>query len=80
MGQLLVRGVDEEIIKRLKRRAAAHGRSAEAEHRAILREALSRPTESVRDALRRLREAGPKGGPDSTEIIRALRDGTLRVD
>jgi plasmid stability protein len=41
MGSLLVRGIDDELIKRLKGRAAAHGRSAEAEHRDILRRALS---------------------------------------
>jgi antitoxin FitA len=43
MPDLLVRGVDEEIVKALKERAGAHGRSAEAEHRAILAEALARP-------------------------------------
>lgn len=40
-GSLHVRNVDEELIVRLKRRAARHGRSAEAEHREILRQALS---------------------------------------
>ena len=41
MPQLLVREIDEAIVAELKRRAAAHGRSAEAEHRAILRVHLS---------------------------------------
>ena len=36
MADLLVRGVDEGLVQALKRRAGAHGRSAEAEHRAIL--------------------------------------------
>ena len=40
MGQLTVRKVDDEIIRRLKIRAAEHGRSAEAEHREILKQAL----------------------------------------
>jgi antitoxin FitA len=40
MSQLLVRDVDEEIIAALRRRAAEHGRSAEEEHRLILRELL----------------------------------------
>jgi plasmid stability protein len=40
VSQLLVRDVAEEIVKALKRRAARHGRSAEAEHREILRDAL----------------------------------------
>ncbi len=37
---LSVRNLDEDLIARLKIRAARHGRSAEAEHRAILRQAL----------------------------------------
>jgi antitoxin FitA len=43
MADLLVRGVDEEIVRALKEQAGAHGRSAEAEHREILAEALLRP-------------------------------------
>lgn len=43
MPDLLVRGVDEELVRALKERAVAHGRSAEAEHRAILVAALFRP-------------------------------------
>ena len=43
MPDLLVRGVDEELVRALKERAGAHGRSAEAEHRAILAAALARP-------------------------------------
>jgi len=43
MPDLLVRGVDEALVKALKERAGAHGRSAEAEHREILAEALARP-------------------------------------
>jgi len=43
MADLLVRGVDEEIVRALKERAGAHGRSAEAEHREILAAALTRP-------------------------------------
>lgn len=40
MAQLVVRKLSPEIVKALKLRAAAHGRSAEAEHRLILEEAL----------------------------------------
>ncbi len=43
MTDLLVRGVDELVVRALKERAGAHGRSAEAEHRAILVAALARP-------------------------------------
>ena len=40
MGQLLVRNLEDEIVRALKRRAARKGRSTEAEHREILREVL----------------------------------------
>ena len=41
-GNLHVRNLDDDLIARLKRRAARHGRSTEAEHREILRQALER--------------------------------------
>lgn len=40
MPQLLVRDVPQDVVEALKRRAAEHGRSAEAEHRIILEEIL----------------------------------------
>jgi plasmid stability protein len=40
MAQLVVRNLDEQVVNALRKRAAEHGRSAEAEHRAILDEAL----------------------------------------
>ena len=43
MADLLVRGVDEELVRALKERAGVHGHSAEAEHRQILAAALLRP-------------------------------------
>lgn len=43
MAQLLVRDLDESLVKKLKRRARAHGVSTEEEHRRILSEVLSRP-------------------------------------
>lgn len=42
MSQLLVRGLDDEIVDSLKRLAAANGRSTEAEHREILRAHLAK--------------------------------------
>ncbi|MBJ6609355.1 MAG: DNA-binding protein [Candidatus Thiothrix moscowensis] len=40
MTNLIVRKLEPEIIEALKQRAARNGRSAEMEHRAILREVL----------------------------------------
>lgn len=45
--QLIVRNLEEEVIRELRLRAARHGRSAEAEHREILRKALI-PTKKKR--------------------------------
>ncbi len=43
MTRLLVRDLPPEVVVALKRRAAKHGRSAEAEHREILKSALMGP-------------------------------------
>ena len=40
MAQLVVRNIEEAVVRALRLRAAARGVSAEAEHRAILRKAL----------------------------------------
>jgi antitoxin FitA len=53
MGQLIVRNVDDALIRALKIRAAQKRRSAEAEHREILREALAsrRTRRTLKDLL-----------------------------
>ncbi|HEX5000113.1 MAG TPA: DNA-binding protein [Terriglobia bacterium] len=43
MAQLLVRNIDDALVRKLKRRASAHGVSVEEEHRLILKHALSKP-------------------------------------
>lgn len=50
-GNLHVRNLDDDLIARLKRRAARHGRSAEAEHREILREVLANDGEPSFETL-----------------------------
>jgi plasmid stability protein len=73
VGQLLVRDLDEEVIARLKRRAAANGRSTEAEHRAILEAAVSSSNKDIVAGARQLRQTILDGGPDSVEILRDIR-------
>jgi plasmid stability protein len=53
MAQLIVRNLNEEVVHQLKMRAARNGRSAEAEHREILYEALmrSQPKKSLKALL-----------------------------
>jgi plasmid stability protein len=75
-GNLHVRNVDDDLILRLKRRAARHGRSAEAEHREILRQALSQETEvSFEDLAAEMRRllAGRNHTP-SEVLMREGRD------
>jgi antitoxin FitA len=40
MAQLIVRDIPQQVVTRLKQRAASRGHSAEAEHREILKQAL----------------------------------------
>jgi antitoxin FitA len=63
MGQLIVRNVDDELIQALKVRAAQKRRSAEAEHREILREALA--PRGSRTTLKELLLEMPSAGEDT---------------
>jgi plasmid stability protein len=60
MAQLIVRNLTDRLVRKLKLRAADHGRSAEAEHREILREALLPETSPLplRDLLLRMPDVG----------------------
>lgn len=73
MAQLTVRNVNDQIVRALKQRAAAHGRSAEAEHREILRAMLLPADEgfAARAAALRRRLTSTI---DTSELIRADRD------
>jgi antitoxin FitA len=75
MPQLLVRGIPREIVEALKRRAAEHGRSAEAEHRTILEEALRAGRAGFWQRAAALREATrSRISIGSEELIRQDRD------
>lgn len=75
MAQLTVRNVDDEVVAELKARATANGRSAEAEHRLILREALLGES-AGRDFFARAAAMRARLSPDldTTALIRADRD------
>lgn len=54
LADLLVRGVEEDIVRALEEQPGIHGRRAEAEHREILRTALRRPGKrNLAEVLRR---------------------------
>jgi antitoxin FitA len=62
MPQLLVRQIEEKVVRKLKEQAGQHGISMEEEHRRILREALlgkrsQRP--SFKEYLLQMPEVGP---------------------
>jgi plasmid stability protein len=73
--QLLVRDVPLEIVEAMEQRAAEHGRSAEAEHRIILEEALRAGRAGFWERAAALR-AGTcdRKLTNSTELIRRDRD------
>jgi antitoxin FitA len=76
MAQLIVRHLDAELVARLKMRAAEHGRSAEAEHREILRQALAEePRRSFKELAAQVRAltAGRRHTP-SELLLREGRD------
>ncbi len=59
MAQLIVRELESAVVRALKLRAAKNGVSAEAEHRAILREVLLRRSgRSFKEALLAMPDVG----------------------
>jgi len=76
MAQLIVRHLDEEIVARLKMRAAEHGRSAEAEHREILRQALAEePRRTFKELAAQVRAMiGTRPQTPSEVLLREGRD------
>lgn len=80
MAQLTVRNVDDRLVRALKERAARHRRSAEAEHRDILRWVLSEKDPSGASVAERAAalRCRLRSNVDSTDLIRAdrAREGT----
>jgi plasmid stability protein len=73
-GNLHVRNLEDDLVLRLKRRAARHGRSAESEHREILRQALASEIEpSFEEMAAKLRKMTKGRRHMPTEIL--MREG-----
>lgn len=84
MATLTVRNLDDDVVRRLRIRAAENGRSAEAEHREILRSVLAgggQPSSRLRAAERlaefRRRTAG-RGSATAAELLEEARTGRGR--
>jgi len=60
MAALLLRKVERGLVERLEARAREHGRSVEAEHRAILEAALQPTRPSTGAELLQMLRSGPK--------------------
>ena len=79
MATLTVRNLEDEVVRRLRIRAARHGRSAEAEHRALLRAALieAEHQPARQQAIERLvefrRRTASRGLPPASELLKESR-------
>lgn len=73
MSAVSIRNLDDQVKERLRVRAARHGRSMEAEMRAILTEAVSEPGEDVGLFQALLDRFGQLGGVDLDIPPRATR-------
>lgn len=75
MGQVIVRNLDDAVVRALKRRAQIHGRSLEAELRDILSQAAKTGGEEWVAAADRIRAMTPRRRQtNSTALIRQDRD------
>ena len=75
MGQMLIRKLDDKVIKKIKARAKANGRSAEV--RDLLTKAVASTESQRRNSLVELIGSGGRSFRNSEEInawIRELRD------
>lgn len=77
MAELRIRDVDDTIVDELKARAKRNGHTLGEELRTILADEAHRPRLEVAERLKQLRASiESKHGilPDSTDIIREMRD------
>ena len=77
MPQLIVRNIEEKIVRKLKQRAGEHGVSMEEEHRRILRAALLGRSEKAFSFKQYLREM-PEVGPD--ELFQRNQDLGRKIE
>jgi antitoxin FitA len=77
MATIVVRNLDEEVKRRLRMRAARHGRSMEAEVRAILEESV-RKQENFSEAI--METFGKFGGVELDIPPRPMETRTVEFD
>lgn len=80
MATLTVRNLDDDVVRALRIRAAEHGRSAEAEHREILRQALvvsgaPSPRAVIAERLADFRRrTAARGSATAAELLQEVRE------
>jgi plasmid stability protein len=77
MAQVVIRNIDDDVVERLKARAAAEKKSLEQKLRDVLTEAAKPSRAEVIEELRRIRELSPPlppGAPLAEDLIREDRD------
>jgi plasmid stability protein len=74
MAQLLVRNLPDDVVARLKARAANENKSVEQLLREVIEREVQPSKDQVLSALREIREASPPFDHDSTAWIREDRD------
>jgi plasmid stability protein len=75
MAQILIRGLDDRVVERLKSRARQRGRSLQAEVKGILEQAARMDAASARAVADRLRRSLKRRSfGDSAALIRKDRD------
>ena len=75
MANLLIRDLDDDVVKQLKAAAKAHGRSLQAEiHDALQRAGARSLAETRRVSARWLKRLGDRNLSDSSALIREDRD------
>jgi antitoxin FitA len=72
MAQMLIRKLDDDVLRRLKARAKAHGRSAEAEARELLSTSLAGPTKRIGTLVGKGRRSG-RTVKEIDDYVRKLR-------
>ena len=78
MAQLTVRKLSAQVVDALKRRAAAHGRSAEAEHREVLRKTLLADDGDFAERARIMRQR-LQSSVDGIDTVARCRDDVSRT-
>ena len=75
MSQVLVRGVSEAVLRRLKARAKAHGRSLQAELKAILESAAPDRLAFIRLSAELRDRLADRPRRDSARLLHEEREG-----